>query len=77
MLGSTWYIVGGGNNAAGCADMYVLDLGVLGRGEPLVWTLVGNTPPSSAIASEGLRWGGDWGGTGGEEGVMTRWRAGV
>ncbi|RMZ56230.1 hypothetical protein APUTEX25_002420 [Auxenochlorella protothecoides] len=54
VLGSTWYIVGGGNNAAGCADMYALDLGVLGRGEPLVWTLVGNTPPSSAIASEGL-----------------------
>ncbi|KAL6782490.1 hypothetical protein ACKKBG_A06980 [Auxenochlorella protothecoides x Auxenochlorella symbiontica] len=54
VLGSTWYIVGGGNNAAGCADMYALDLGGLGRGEPLVWTLVGNTPPSSAIASEGL-----------------------
>ncbi len=54
MLGTTWYVVGGGNNANGCADMYSLDLTYLGSGAPLPWTLVGNTPVESAIASEGL-----------------------
>ena len=55
VLGSTLYIVGGGNNARGCADMYALDLSNLGAGEgPLHWTLVGNTPAESAIAAEGL-----------------------
>lgn len=53
VLGSTLYVVGGGNNAAGCADMFALDLSELGQG-PLRWTLVGNTPPEAAIASEGL-----------------------
>lgn len=53
LLGTTWYIVGGGNNAAGCADMYSLDVSPLGNGA-LEWVLVGNTPPASAIASEGL-----------------------
>ncbi|PSC67948.1 acyl-binding domain-containing 4-like isoform X1 isoform A [Micractinium conductrix] len=53
ILGSTWFIVGGGNNTSGCADMYALDLSPLGSG-PVQWTLVGNTPVESAIASEGL-----------------------
>ena len=59
ILGSTLYIVGGGNNARGCADMYSLDLTNLGGGSvddhhPLYWTLIGNTPAESAIAAEGL-----------------------
>lgn len=32
ILGTTWFIVGGGNNTSGCADMYALDLGPLGSG---------------------------------------------
>lgn len=54
VLGSVMYVVGGGNNAKGCADMYALDLSNVGTDKPLQWTLVGNTPPESAIASEGL-----------------------
>lgn len=54
VLGSLMYLVGGGNNAKGCADMYSLDLSNLGSENPLKWTLIGNTPPESAIASEGL-----------------------
>ncbi len=59
VLGTTLYIVGGGNNARGCADMYALDLSNLGlaaTSEDLVlqWVLVGNTPADAAIASEGL-----------------------
>lgn len=46
-------MVGGGNNASGCADMYSLDLTTLSTGV-LAWTLIGNTPVESAIASEGL-----------------------
>lgn len=53
ILGSIFYVVGGGNNSRGCADMYALDLSELGTGA-LTWTLVGNTPPESAIAAEGL-----------------------
>ena len=55
VLGSLMYMIGGGNNAKGCADMYSLDLKNLGteRGT-LEWVLIGNTPPESAIASEGL-----------------------
>ena len=53
ILGTTLYIVGGGNNVKGCADMYSLELSNLGNGI-LTWNLVGNTPPEAAIASEGL-----------------------
>jgi len=54
VLGSVMYLVGGGNNSKGCADMYALDLSLLGSDKNLQWTLVGNTPADSAIASEGL-----------------------
>lgn len=54
VLGSLMYLIGGGNNAKGCADMYSLDLKNINSDDPLVWTLIGNTPPESAIASEGL-----------------------
>ncbi len=54
VLGSLMYLIGGGNNAKGCADMYSLDLkNITGDGH-VEWTLIGNTPRESAIASEGL-----------------------
>lgn len=53
ILGSTLYIVGGGNNTRGCADMYSLDLSNFDTGH-MIWNLVGNTPAEAAIASEGL-----------------------
>lgn len=53
LLGSVMYMIGGGNNTKGCADMYALDLKNFGSG-PLEWVLVGNTPAEAAIASEGL-----------------------
>ena len=55
LLGSTWYIVGGGNNAAGCADMYSLDLSPLGKGARLAlpgWlavSLAGSLPRCFAL----------------------------
>ena len=35
ILGNTWFIVGGGNNTSGCADMYALELSALGTDAPL------------------------------------------
>lgn len=54
VLGSLMYLIGGGNNSKGCADMYSLDLKNINSNGPLEWNLIGNTPPESAIASEGL-----------------------
>jgi acyl-CoA-binding protein/N-acetylneuraminic acid mutarotase len=55
ILGSLMFMIGGGNNSKGCADMYSLDLKNVGRDQgSLEWVLIGNTPPESAIASEGL-----------------------
>ncbi|KAK9821109.1 hypothetical protein WJX81_006949 [Elliptochloris bilobata] len=53
LLGDTWYVAGGGNNASGCTDMLALDLGGLGAA-PLAWAPVTTAEPRSAIASEGL-----------------------
>ena len=54
MLGSRWFITGGGNNRAGCSDVVALGLGGLGRGGTLAWTHVVDVEPRSALASEGL-----------------------
>lgn len=55
LLGTIMYMIGGGNNTKGCSDMYALDLKDLGRDQgSLQWVLIGNTPPTAAIASEGL-----------------------
>ena len=35
ILANTWFIVGGGNNTSGCADMYALDLSPLGSEGPV------------------------------------------
>ncbi|EIE23784.1 galactose oxidase [Coccomyxa subellipsoidea C-169] len=54
MLGDRLYVVGGGNNSAGCADLACLDLSGLAAGRPLRWSSVATAEPRSAIASEGL-----------------------
>ncbi len=53
LLSDALYIVGGGNNSAGCADLMCLDLGGLATGQPLSWSSVAKAEPRSAIASEG------------------------
>ena len=53
LLSDALYIVGGGNNSAGCADLMCLDLGGLAIGQPLSWSSVAKAEPRSAIASEG------------------------
>jgi hypothetical protein len=54
LLGSRWFITGGGNNRAGCSDLMALELGGLGRGGTLSWRHVVDVEPRSALASEGL-----------------------
>ncbi len=54
LLSDALYIVGGGNNSAGCADLMCLDLGGLATGQPLAWSSVAKAEPRSAIASEGM-----------------------
>ena len=54
LLSDALYIVGGGNNSAGCADLMCLDLGGLATGQPLAWSSVAKAEPRSAIASEGV-----------------------
>ena len=40
LLGDRLYVVGGGNNSAGCADLCCLDLSGLAAGRPLRWSAV-------------------------------------
>ncbi|CAD7705297.1 unnamed protein product [Ostreobium quekettii] len=61
MLGDHLYIVGGGNNAAGCTDMAYLDCSPLyvafgdsAQWLQMSWSLVGAIPERSIIASEGM-----------------------
>lgn len=54
LLGDRLYIVGGGNNSSGCADLVCLDLSGLATGQPLRWSPVTAAGARSAIASEGL-----------------------
>lgn len=54
VLGSRWYITGGGNNRAGCSDLMALDLSGLGRGGTMRWSWIVDVEPRSALASEGL-----------------------
>lgn len=53
LLGHVWCVLGGGNNAAGCPDMWTLDLSFLGSGSPLPWHRVCEFDDRSALASEG------------------------
>eukprot|EP00892_Ulva_mutabilis_P007657 jgi/Ulvmu1/5263/UM022_0057.1 len=52
LLGNRWYILGGGNNTAGCPDMYMLDLVRLGVSE-LEWEQVASFDRRAALACEG------------------------
>ncbi|KAG1673667.1 hypothetical protein FOA52_010535 [Chlamydomonas sp. UWO 241] len=53
VVGSTWYIVGGGNNVKGCTDMLGLDLRGLTSGGPLQWHSVGSIAMRDPLSSEG------------------------
>jgi hypothetical protein len=53
LLGTTWYIIGGGNNVKGCTDMLALDLGRIAQGV-VAWTVVGQIPSKSPLSSEGI-----------------------
>ena len=52
LLGNRWYILGGGNNAAGCPDMWVLDLIKLGL-DALEWKQVSAFDVRASLSSEG------------------------
>lgn len=52
LLGQRWYVFGGGNNAAGCPDMWSLDLSNLGV-DSLSWEQVCTFDARSSLASEG------------------------
>lgn len=52
LLGNRWYILGGGNNAAGCPDMWVLDLVKLGV-DALQWQRVSTFDVRASLSSEG------------------------
>jgi N-acetylneuraminic acid mutarotase len=52
LLGNRWYVFGGGNNSAGCPDMWMLDLLKLGLGS-LTWEKGFDFDMRSSLASEG------------------------
>jgi Galactose oxidase, central domain len=52
LLGHRWYVFGGGNNTAGCPDMWVLNLHKLGL-DSLSWEKVCTFDTRSSLASEG------------------------
>ena len=52
LLGNRWYVFGGGNNTAGCPDMWVMDLLQLGHGS-ISWELCCTLDRQSALACEG------------------------
>uniref|UniRef100_A0A7S3QKW4 ACB domain-containing protein n=1 Tax=Dunaliella tertiolecta TaxID=3047 RepID=A0A7S3QKW4_DUNTE len=61
LVGSTWYILGGGNNVNGCTDLLAIDLRGLSASPPALaspptlqlWQL-GAFPPRHALSSEGV-----------------------
>jgi hypothetical protein len=52
LLGNRWYVLGGGNNAAGCPEMWCLDLVKLGV-DALEWRQVSTFDARAPLASEG------------------------
>jgi hypothetical protein len=52
LLGNRWYVLGGGNNAAGCPELWCLDLVKLGV-DVLEWRQVSKFDPRAALSSEG------------------------
>ena len=53
LLGARMFVAGGGNNSAGCADLFALDMSQLGAGS-LAWSAAGRVDARSPVASEGL-----------------------
>ncbi|GAX78252.1 hypothetical protein CEUSTIGMA_g5694.t1 [Chlamydomonas eustigma] len=53
VIGSTWYIVGGGNNVKGCTDMLALDLTHIQSGR-VSWHVVASIPIRDPLSSEGV-----------------------
>lgn len=52
LVGDDWYILGGGDNKAGCTDMLCCDLSALAGGA-VAWRHVATVPAGSPLASEG------------------------
>eukprot|EP00798_Chlamydomonas_sp_ICE-L_P018082 gene18082-24505_t len=53
LVGSSWHIVGGGNNVKGCTDLLALDLTTLEAGS-VAWRAVSSVPARDPISSEGV-----------------------
>ena len=53
LLGSQWYIIGGGNNTSACTDLYVLDLSALEERRSVSWKDLGDVSPESSLSCEG------------------------
>ena len=52
LLGTQWYIVGGGNNESACTDAYALDLSKLDQ-RTVSWTFVDELSPDLQLSCEG------------------------
>merc|ERR1712072_70765 len=53
LLGSHWYVVGGGNNARACTDLFVLDLSALEERRSVSWLGLGDVGADSNLSCEG------------------------
>ncbi|PNW86136.1 hypothetical protein CHLRE_02g074650v5 [Chlamydomonas reinhardtii] len=54
VLGDIWYIVGGGNNVKGCADLLAADLAALPTSNTLTWHVVTSVAIRDPLSSEGI-----------------------
>ena len=57
LLGAEWYIAGGGDNKAGCTDVWSLDVGGAQQTDGSLgfsWREVDRVAPGSSIVSEGM-----------------------
>ncbi|KAG2425945.1 hypothetical protein HXX76_013318 [Chlamydomonas incerta] len=54
VLGDIWYIVGGGNNVKGCADLLAVDLAALPTSNTLTWHVVTSVAIRDPLSSEGI-----------------------
>ncbi|KAG2499609.1 hypothetical protein HYH03_002549 [Edaphochlamys debaryana] len=54
VLGDVWYIVGGGNNVKGCADLLAADLSALPTNGTITWHVVTSVALRDPLSSEGI-----------------------
>lgn len=54
VLGDVWYIVGGGNNVKGCADLLAADLSQLAASGTVTWHVVASVALRDPLSSEGI-----------------------